>query len=132
MISNPDLIIKSPGRINLIGEHVDYNGGHVLPAAINRKITFHFKKINSPICSVHSINEGKFSIDLRQSINISEIQWENYILGVLDGLIKVANIVLKALNVRFQVISRKERELALLLPWNVALLRDSILFLILS
>lgn len=89
MISNPDLIIKSPGRINLIGEHVDYNGGHVLPAAINRKITFHFKKINSPICSVHSINEGKFSIDLRQSINISEIQWENYILGVLDGLIKV-------------------------------------------
>lgn len=89
MILNPDLIVKSPGRINLIGEHIDYNGGYVLPAAIDRKITFHFKKISSPICSIHSLEAGKFNVDLREPIQVSKIQWENYLLGVLDGLLKV-------------------------------------------
>jgi galactokinase len=40
----PELIVESPGRINLIGEHTDYNLGYVLPTAIEKKITFKFKK----------------------------------------------------------------------------------------
>ena len=42
MKSNKDIeqiIIKSPGRINLIGEHIDYNGGNVLPGSIKHKLT---------------------------------------------------------------------------------------------
>ena len=39
-----DLIVYSPGRINIIGEHTDYNNGFVLPTAIDKKIQFKFKK----------------------------------------------------------------------------------------
>src|ERR671933_2056153 len=34
----PDLVASAPGRVNLIGEHTDYNGGFVLPCAIDRRI----------------------------------------------------------------------------------------------
>jgi len=39
---NSEVVIESPGRINLIGEHIDYNGGYVLPAAMDKKITLSF------------------------------------------------------------------------------------------
>ena len=40
----PEYIFLSPGRINIIGEHVDYNDGFVLPAAINKYICFAIAK----------------------------------------------------------------------------------------
>ncbi len=78
-----DLVIKSPGRINLIGEHVDYNGGHVLPAAIDKKITLKLKKNNSTHITVYSKNiDSEFTIDL-SNLNRSSIEWHNYIIGVI-------------------------------------------------
>ena len=35
---DPELVASAPGRVNLIGEHTDYNGGFVLPCAIDRRI----------------------------------------------------------------------------------------------
>lgn len=83
-----DIIIKSPGRINLIGEHIDYNGGHVLPAAIDRKVTMWFRKKDNNICRVNSEDEGAFTFDIEKPLKRSDTHWENYVLGVIDGIQK--------------------------------------------
>lgn len=87
-----DLIIDSPGRINIIGEHTDYNNGFVLPTAIDKKIQFKFRKNESASnCTVFSANfNTSFSFDLKE-VKRSEHQWENYILGVIDGIQKETN-----------------------------------------
>ena len=78
-----DITIESPGRINLIGEHIDYNGGHVLPAAINKKIKLSLRKNNSNSCEILSANYDKsFRIQLDRLQN-SEEEWQNYVIGVL-------------------------------------------------
>lgn len=88
------VIIESPGRINIIGEHTDYNNGFVLPTAIDKKIRFKFKKNDSPHnCHVYSKNfEAGFTINLAH-IEPSENQWENYILGVLHEIQKLTDKV---------------------------------------
>ena len=83
-----DIIVKSPGRINLIGEHIDYNGGHVLPAAIDRKVTIWFRKKDNSLCRVNSEDEGAFTFDINKPLQISDNHWENYVLGVVDGIVK--------------------------------------------
>ena len=88
------VIIESPGRINIIGEHTDYNNGFVLPTAIDKKIRFKFKKNDSlNNCTVYSKNfEAGFEINLAH-IEPSENQWENYILGVLHEIQKLTDKV---------------------------------------
>ncbi|MGC6479203.1 MAG: galactokinase [Flavobacteriaceae bacterium] len=95
MNTSPDIIIKSPGRINLIGEHIDYNGGHVLPAAINLKVTLKFWKTDGHWCKIRSDQEGEFSIDLHQPIRKGKTQWENYLKGVLYGFLSISREKIK-------------------------------------
>lgn len=83
-----DIIVKSPGRINLIGEHIDYNGGYVLPAAIDRKVTMWFRKKNNSLCRVNSEHMGTFTFDINKPLQISDTRWENYVLGVVYGIVK--------------------------------------------
>ena len=80
-------VFFSPGRINLLGEHVDYNGGFVLPAAINKGIWFAIAPNNS--------NTANFvAADIQESFSVEidhirkEDGWKNYVLGVLFVLIK--------------------------------------------
>ncbi len=83
------LVIESPGRINLIGEHTDYNEGYVLPTAIHKMIRLRFRKNNSDhLCQITSKDLGKtLNADLHK-LEISQEPWENYILGVLQELQK--------------------------------------------
>ena len=81
---HPLYIYFAPGRVNLIGEHIDYNGGLVFPCAINRGTYLLLRKTNSDSISFYSTN---FPAEKIASIlNISRIpgdSWINYPLGVM-------------------------------------------------
>lgn len=85
---NP-ILIASPGRINLIGEHTDYNKGLVFPAAIDKYIIGAFAKNNQQKSRIYSLDFNEsYDIDL-SNIEKQEIgSWKNYVAGVIDGLLK--------------------------------------------
>ena len=77
------LVIRSPGRINLIGEHLDYNLGFVLPAAINKSIWVGIQKRNDRYIVLHALDfKDNFQTTL-QDITASGKLWPDYILGVV-------------------------------------------------
>jgi galactokinase len=85
--SKPQKIVLSPGRINIIGEHIDYNDGYVLPAAIDKVICFALEKNNTKKSKVIAIDlNEEFEVDLTQQIKLSDVVWTNYILGVIKQL----------------------------------------------
>ena len=84
----PDYIVRSPGRINLIGEHTDYNLGFVLPAAIDKAVYIAIGK--RPDNAIH-LFAGDLHESFESSLNVlqpSAQHWSNYILGVAEQLIK--------------------------------------------
>ena len=85
--SKPEKVVLSPGRINIIGEHIDYNDGYVLPAAIDKVICFAFEKSNSKKSKIFAIDlNEEFEIDLTQEVKLSDVVWTNYIRGVIKQL----------------------------------------------
>ena len=83
----PEKIVLSPGRINIIGEHIDYNDGFVLPAAIDKIICFAFARNNSKRSKIYAIDlNEEFEVDLTKPIALSDVVWTNYILGVIKQL----------------------------------------------
>ncbi|WP_348798088.1 galactokinase [Flavobacterium adhaerens] len=85
--STPEKVVLSPGRINIIGEHIDYNDGYVLPAAIDKIICFAFAKNNSQKSKIVAIDlNEEFEVDLTQEVALSDVVWTNYILGVIKQL----------------------------------------------
>ncbi|HWV72818.1 MAG TPA: galactokinase [Pseudosphingobacterium sp.] len=80
------LIVRSPGRVNLIGEHTDYNNGLVLPAAINKNVFFAIAKNNSNRIRLHSIDLNDSYETSLDSITKTEKLWPDYILGVIEQL----------------------------------------------
>ncbi len=79
-------IFRSPGRINILGEHTDYNEGFVLPAAINKNIYVAISKRTDDQVNLFACDFNEdFKTDIR-NIKKASIQWPNYILGVVDQL----------------------------------------------
>ena len=83
----PDKIVLSPGRINIIGEHIDYNDGFVLPAAIDKVICFAFEKTNSETSTIVAIDLGEsFEINVENPVTLHEVIWTNYFRGVVQQI----------------------------------------------
>lgn len=80
------IFVRSPGRINIIGEHTDYNNGFVLPAAIDKQVSVAIRKRPDDIITMYATEfEEKISIrinDLKPQGN-----WTDYILGVVAQLL---------------------------------------------
>ena len=63
----PQKVILSPGRINIIGEHIDYNDGFVLPAAIDKIICFAFEKSNTKTSRIIALDlDEEFTVDFSE------------------------------------------------------------------
>ena len=85
--NEPSKIVLSPGRINIIGEHIDYNDGYVLPAAIDKIICFAFAKNNTNTSRVVALDlNDEFEIDVTAEVKLDDNDWTNYIRGVINQL----------------------------------------------
>ncbi|MBS1528674.1 MAG: galactokinase [Bacteroidetes bacterium] len=91
----------SPGRVNLIGEHIDYNGGLVMPCAITFG-TYVLASVNDEgVFRFRSLNfDDKLDIPLQQGYSKTKEHWYNYPLGIIDYFLKQHN-ELKGLDLLF-------------------------------
>ncbi len=96
--SEQPTLFYAPGRINLIGEHTDYNEGFVLPAAIDKACYIAIAKNGTNGCNLvaHDLDE-RYSFDIESDLNPVEKGWVNYFLGVIQGF-KSRGIQLSGFN----------------------------------
>lgn len=95
----PQLMVRAPGRVNLIGEHTDYNEGFVFPAAIDREMIVAASASDSDRVRAFSLDYDKTdSFELENVGHSDEHAWSNYLRGVVDTLQK-SGFKLKGLDV---------------------------------
>ncbi len=97
----PFLSVRAPGRINLIGEHTDYNHGFVLPAAIDKAIYFAISLRNDQKCILYAYDLSdsyEFTLDNTEK---SEKSWANFLIGVLAEIIKKGHQIPNGFNLVF-------------------------------
>lgn len=90
----PALIVRAPGRVNLIGEHTDYNDGFVLPAAIDRAtfIAASPRTDNRVRVLAADLNEeDEFGIDQIERSGMRP--WSNYIRGMIKSLLTAGHVI---------------------------------------
>lgn len=76
-------VFRSPGRINLIGEHTDYNNGFVLPAAIDKEIIIAISLNHTDDCNFYAMDvDESFSFPINEIRNSSQV-WPDYLAGVI-------------------------------------------------
>jgi galactokinase len=89
--AQPEQAFFAPGRINLIGEHTDYNGGHVFPCAITYGTYAVAKKRDDQLVRLYSANfseKGIIEFDLNELGYRKEDNWANYPKGMIRYIIE--------------------------------------------
>ncbi|XP_046780914.1 N-acetylgalactosamine kinase isoform X1 [Gallus gallus] len=98
--SAPKFYVRAPGRVNLIGEHIDYCGYAVLPMAIEQDILIAVEPVKTEVVQLANINSSylDFSTSVNNiQINKSKPQWHNYFLCGLKGIqVELAEICTKS------------------------------------
>lgn len=88
----PDHIFFCPGRVNLIGEHIDYNGGKVMPCAISLGTWLAVAKNNNKLLRFSSLNfPEKADFHLQDSYSKTGKEWFNYPLGVVNEIVQTGD-----------------------------------------
>lgn len=100
LFQNQPLLIEAPGRINLIGEHTDYNNGFVLPAAIEKSIVFAMLENDEGIFRFFSSDFDEMYTTNEINTNCGSKKWALYLLGVLAQFQK-EGVELKGLDCVF-------------------------------
>src|SRR5580698_5171840 len=85
----PRWFVAAPGRVNVIGEHTDYNDGFVLPMAIERYTVMAADLARNPAAPAISIHDAQFHetavIDISKPVEKGLPKWTNYLRGVIAG-----------------------------------------------
>ena len=90
------ILVFSPGRINLIGEHTDYNDGFVFPAAIDKGIVLAIQKSKENQSNVYALNKKEiYSFDVDNVSSLKNGDWRNYIIGIVS---EIQNLKIKVNN----------------------------------
>ena len=76
----------APGRINIIGEHTDYNGGFVLPGAVDKAITMAIRPNGTDIVNLISIDHNDAAVFFRIGGPQPKEQWASYFYGVIEEM----------------------------------------------
>lgn len=85
---SPTITVLAPGRINLLGEHTDYNEGFVLPAAVNREMTFCVAKRADDQVNIFAIDLDEFLSQTLSTLDSEENSWARYPIGMLLLMLK--------------------------------------------
>jgi galactokinase len=87
-----DIVARAPGRVNIIGEHTDYNHGFVLPMAIERETVILAKKREDNILNAFAANmDSTTQASLVNLVRDEKNSWIDYIVGVANELTKMGN-----------------------------------------
>ena len=88
-----ELLVQAPGRVNLIGEHTDYNDGFVFPVAIDRWVVIAATPRNDNVIRVFSAMHDEMAEYVIDEINEAQKHWSDYGKGVIREFLKLGQSV---------------------------------------
>lgn len=97
-----EITILSPGRINIIGEHIDYNDGYVLPAAIDKQVCMCLKVVEGNVSTIVALDlDDEIEFEVNQKLTPHKKEWVNFFFGVIQVLKEKGYTLPKAFNLSF-------------------------------